>query len=289
MDQRTFLLALHLTKGIGPARAAKVIAQMKAGLTPTDYPWSFATLVAILAESNRKGLLQLAVAYQNSLVGAATYVGHYVTYFDDCYPERLRQTYQAPLVLFYQGDLRALSLPALAIVGTRNPTPYGQAVIRALLPELIDAGLSIVSGLAKGIDIMAHQATFANRGVPIAVIGTGLDRVYPKQHHHLQRQVGEQGLLLSEYPWGTAPLKGHFPARNRLIAGLASATLVVEALGRSGSLITANWALQENRTVLTIPGSILAPTSAGPNDLIKAGAEPVTSGTDILRAVQLLP
>lgn len=212
----------------------------------------------------------------------------YITYCDPCYPTRLRETYDAPLVLFYAGHLDALRLPSVSVVGTRTATPYGLAVLRALLPEVIRQDVAIVSGLAKGIDVMAHQMTLAQRGVPIAVIGTSIDVTYPKAHHHLQTQIGAQGLVLSEYPPGTGPQKSHFPARNRIIAGLSSATLVVEATQHSGSLITANLALQNNRDVLAVPGSIFSEMTQGTHELLQLGAKLVAKPADILESVQIL-
>ncbi|GAP00426.1 DNA-processing protein DprA [Fructobacillus ficulneus] len=290
MNQTQFLLALHLTAGIGKARESRIIDYINEfGQNSENYPWSLAELSQILGlAADSASYQQIQATYQQSLNLAENFLVPFITYFDLDYPRRLREIYQPPLILFYQGNLQSLSLPALAVVGTRQASPYGLQVVRALLPEVIDTGCAIVSGLAKGIDIMAHQVTFASGGIPIGVIGTGLDRVYPRQHRILQEQVSQQGLVLSEYPPGTGPLKGHFPDRNRIIAGLASATLVVEAHLHSGSLITANLALQENRQVLAVPGSILSPSSAGANALIQAGALPVLSASDIIGSVRQL-
>ncbi|MGO1225118.1 MAG: DNA-processing protein DprA, partial [Leuconostoc falkenbergense] len=177
--------------------------------------------------------------------------------------------------------------PNVAVVGTRTATPYGLAVMRHLLPEVVKSGIAVVSGLAKGLDVMAHQITFANSGVPIAVIGTGIDMTYPAQNQALQQQIGQQGLVLSEYPPGTGPQRSHFPARNRIIAGLSSATLVIEAQQKSGSLITANLALQNNREVMVVPGSIFSENSLGANELLRFGAKMVTKSTDIMESIQL--
>ncbi|MBS9335950.1 DNA-processing protein DprA [Fructobacillus papyrifericola] len=283
MLQGEFLLALHLTKGLGIARKTRVIEAIKEDLAPVNYPWSLLELSLVIGfDVNDARFPALASDYQKALAVARNYPESYLTYFDADYPKQLREIYQPPLVLFYRGDLRALKLPSLAVVGTRTATPYGQEVLRALLPELLAQGIAIVSGLAKGIDVMAHQVTFSNGGVPIAVIGSGLGRAYPRQNRGIQEAVAEQGLLLSEYPLETAPHRGHFPERNRIIAGLASATLVVEAKQRSGSLITANSALQNNREVLAVPGSIFSAESAGCHELIAAGARPVTTAKEIL-------
>ena len=161
-------------------------------------------------------------------------------------------------------------------------TSYGEGVLRGLLPTMVDHNLTIVSGLAAGVDGLSHQLTLEHHGKTIAVIGCGLDLVYPRQHKKLQQQVMQHGLVLSEYGLGEAPLAFHFPERNRIIAGLSETVLVVEARQRSGSLITANLALDENRNVCAIPGRIDAPYSRGCNDLIKAGATPIHQADDLL-------
>lgn len=284
MNQKEFLLAIHLTKGIGLIRKEKIIQAIEAEQVETKYPWSFAELIAVLELRGQERLVnQLATAYQEGILLARNYPDAYLSYFDDEYPPLLKESYQAPLILFYKGDLRALQLPALAVVGTRTATAYGQEVLRDLLPPLLEKGMAIVSGLAKGIDVMAHQVTFAHGGVPIAVIGSGIGRAYPVQNRRLQEQVAEQGLLLSEYPRNVGPSRGHFPERNRIIAGLSQATLVVEAKARSGSLITANLALQNNREVFAVPGSIFSAESRGCHEIIQAGALPVQSVEDILK------
>ncbi|KMK53989.1 hypothetical protein FEFB_02740 [Fructobacillus sp. EFB-N1] len=291
MNLKQFLLALHLTPGVGKAKEAKVIAALNQQGNPEQgpYPWPFLTLALVLGlEPGSQPHRQIQASYEWSLNKALAYQGDWLTYFDKYYPKRLSEIYQPPLVLFYQGDLRALALPSLAVVGARDASSYGLASLRQLLPDVVKAGISVVSGLAKGIDVMAHQMTFHYGGVPVAVIGTGLDRAYPANHRLLQEQVGQQGLLLSEYPVGSLPLRSHFPDRNRIIAGLSSATLVIEVKHHSGSLITANLALQENRQVLSVPGPINAPLSVGPNELIQAGALPVLTSSDIIKAVSCL-
>ncbi|HBP98434.1 DNA-processing protein DprA [Leuconostoc lactis] len=280
MNLNQQLLAIHLTAGMGVKAARAVITAVTAVQVPTIYPWP---LDLILSFGDQRSHHLIRRTYSSAVERVQQWPTSYMTYFDACYPGRLREIYDAPLVLFYQGHLAALRLPSLSVVGTRTATPYGLAVLRSLLPDVV-----IVSGLAKGIDVMAHQMTLAQRGVPIAVIGTGIDVAYPKAHHHLQTQIGEQGLVLSEYPPGTGPQKSHFPARNRIIAGLSSATLVVEAKQHSGSLITANFALQENRDVLAVPGTIFSATAQGTHELIQLGAKLVAKPTDILESVQNL-
>lgn len=180
--------------------------------------------------------------------------------------------------------MAALKLPNLAIVGTRTATNYGYQALQHLLPDVVHSGTAVISGLAKGIDTMAHQITLRRGGVPIAVIGTGIDQFYPASNRQLQSQIARSGL---EYAPGCGPYRSHFPARNRIIAGLSSATLVVEAKIKSGSLITANSALQNNREVLTIPGPIFAENSQGTNELLALGAKPVVKSKDILESIQI--
>ena len=197
-------------------------------------------------------------------------------------PMPLLQTPDPPLLLFAQGRLAALEAPALAIVGSRNPTAQGLDNARAFASALSDAGFVIVSGLAVGIDGAAHEGALAGAGGTLAVLGTGPDRVYPARHRALAHRVAAHGLLISEYVPGTPPLPGNFPLRNRLIAGLAKGTLVVEAALRSGSLVTARLAAESGREVFAIPGSIHSPLSRGCHALIRQGAKLVEAANDVL-------
>ena len=201
--------------------------------------------------------------------------------FDPEYPEELLQIYNPPVLLFYQGDLQLLSKPKIAVVGARETTREGVRSVEKIIKELGNE-LVIVSGLAKGIDATAHYASIRNGGKTIGVIGTGLDVFYPKSNQRLQTYMGEHHLILSEYGPGQAPLKFHFPERNRIIAGLCQAVIVAEARLRSGSLITCERAMEEGRDVFAIPGNILDGKSAGCHHLIQEGAKLVTSGQDIL-------
>lgn len=285
MNLRTQLLALTMTEGIGLVTRTRLLHFIISGNLPTQYPWSLETITR-LAEPQQ--CMRIAQSYDKALDRASTFQLPYLSYFDEAYPEALREIHQPPLILFYEGNLDALKLPSLSVVGTRLATPYGLETIRHLLPTVISKGISIVSGLAQGIDVMAHQITFAACGVPIGVIGTGLDVVYPNRHAALQKQIANSGLLISEYPADSKPLRSHFPERNRIIAGLSSATLVIEAKKRSGNLITANLALQNNRDVLAVPGSIFSETAQGTNELLSLGAKLVVQPEDILESVQLL-
>ena len=200
---------------------------------------------------------------------------------DDCYPWDLSEIYDAPVLLFYKGNLDLLKFPKVAVVGSRACSKQGaksvEKVIQGLENELV-----IVSGLAKGIDTAAHMAALQNGGKTIAVIGTGLEVFYTKANKRLQDYIGNDHLVLSEYGPGEQPLKFHFPARNRIIAGLCRGVIVAEAKMRSGSLITCERAMEEGRDVFAIPGSILYGLSDGCHHLIQEGAKLVTSGQDVL-------
>ncbi|MCO6017766.1 DNA-protecting protein DprA [Carnobacterium divergens] len=207
---------------------------------------------------------------------------NWITILDSDYPSFLKEIYNPPALLFYQGDKTLLKERLLAIVGSRLKTAYGSAVLNALLPKLIQQQVVTVSGLAKGIDAEVHEKTIHLQGKTIGIIGTGLDLVYPKINKDLQCEIAKNHLLLSEYPIGAQPKRHHFPLRNRIIAGISLGTLVVEARKRSGSLITANLALQEGREVFSVPGSILSSYSKGTNELLLNGAKCVVDADQIL-------
>ncbi|QCQ03990.1 DNA-protecting protein DprA [Ligilactobacillus animalis] len=210
-------------------------------------------------------------------------VSHFLTILDKRYPLQLQEIYSPPVVLFYQGDIELLdSKKLLGVVGARQCSSYALQALTQLLPNVIQQQLVLVSGLAKGVDGLTHQLALKHHGKTIAVIGNGLDISYPSCNRALQTQIAHAGLLLSEYPLESRPLKYHFPLRNRIIAGLCQTVLVVEARHHSGSLITANLALQENRNVLALPGRINDINSTGCNELIAAGAKPVLNSNDIL-------
>lgn len=228
-------------------------------------------------------LLSQTESWLNETSSAAR---HVLTLADPHYPSALLQCADPPLLLYATGQLCRLTSPAVAIVGSRNPTPQGLENARAFARDLSQAGLTVVSGLAMGIDGAAHEGALEGKGGTIAVVGTGLDRVYPKAHHALAHQITEQGLVVSEYPLGTTPLPAYFPQRNRIIAGLASGTLVIEAAVQSGSLITARLAAEFGREVLAIPGSIHSPHSRGCHALIKQGAKLVETAQDVLEELR---
>ncbi len=201
--------------------------------------------------------------------------------FDECYPDQLRQIYNPPVLLFYQGDLSLLEGPKMAVVGARSSSQSGSSSVKKIISEL-QQKFVIVSGLARGIDTAAHMAALQSGCQTIGVIGTGLDSHYPSENRKLQEYLGKNHLVLSEYGPGSPALKYHFPERNRIIAGLSMGVLVCEAKMRSGSLITCERAMEEGRDVFAIPGNILKGQSDGCHHLIQEGAKLVMSGKDIL-------
>ncbi len=213
-----------------------------------------------------------------------------LTFFDDEYPALLKEIYDFPPLLYYRGNLDCFNNSSLAVVGTRKMSHYGQDVTNQLVGDLASAGLTIVSGLALGVDSCAHQATLKAKGKTIAVLGTGIDRgaIYPHQNKRLAEKIIERGgLVISEFPCGMVGHKHNFPMRNRIISGLSLGTLVIEAGRRSGALITAQLSLDHNREVLAVPGSVQSPVSIGTNNLIKQGAKVVTEANDILNWLDL--
>lgn len=213
-----------------------------------------------------------------------------LTIEDPAYPKLLKQIYDQPFILYYRGRLEALDGFLLAVVGARKYSAYGRQVAEKLVKELALNNLTIVSGLALGIDALAHAAAIEAGGNTVAVLGSGLDRqnIYPSQNRYLADKIeASGGLVLSEYPIGTLPLKHHFPQRNRIISGLSSATLVIEAGEKSGALITAFHALEQNREVFAVPGSIYSGASEGTNRLIAMGAKLVSGAKDIIETLNL--
>ena len=206
------------------------------------------------------------------------------------FPELLRQIHDPPCALYLRGvgEVDLLARPAVAIVGARACSPYGAQVARMLGRELAAVGLVVVSGLARGVDSEAHRGALEADGATVAVLGCGIDRDYPAAHADLARRICERGLVVSEYEPGVEPAPWRFPARNRIIAGLAAATVIVEARERSGALITADFALEDGREVFAVPGEITASLAAGTNRLLWQGATPLTSATDVLEVFGLV-
>lgn len=287
-------LRLTLTAGIGNERARRLLAAF--GLPADLFRQPPASLQQLLSPAQAQALQTepegLTALLDNTWAWLQAQPAQraVVALGDARYPAALLDTEDPPLLLYLAGrlDLPWDNPRSLAVVGSRNPTPQGALNARQFARTLAESGLTIVSGLALGIDGAAHEGALAghagaaDRLATVAVVGTGLDRVYPKSHHALAHRISEQGLLVSEYPLGTPPLPANFPRRNRLIAGLSSATLVVEAALKSGSLITARLAVEQGKDVFAIPGSIHATQARGCHALIRQGAKLVESAQDVL-------
>ena len=198
------------------------------------------------------------------------------------YPSLLNEIFDPPLILYARGQLTALKQPCVAVVGTRRPSIYGLQMAQGIASDLGNRGITVVSGLARGIDGAAHRGCLESEGSTIAVLGCGIDIVYPREHRQLTEKILRKGLLISEFSPGTSPAPQNFPVRNRIISGLALGTLIVEANEYSGSLITARLAMEQNREVFALPGNLTSPQSFGPNFLIKQGAKLVQTWRDIV-------
>lgn len=211
-----------------------------------------------------------------------------LNHHDPRYPSRLKEIYDYPPVLYIKGSLLPEDEWCLAVVGTRRATVYGRQVAEEIVTDLAQSKITIASGLARGIDSIAHQSALAVGGRSLAVFACGLDRVYPSENTHLARDIMQHGALISEYPLGTRPRAENFPRRNRIMSGLSLGVLVVEAGETSGAMITAHLALEQNREVFAVPGSVLSPASRGTNYLIQEGAKLVRSYKDILEELNLM-
>jgi DNA processing protein len=205
-----------------------------------------------------------------------------VCFQDPSYPARLKEIFDPPILLYAMGNVDLLQTHSVAVVGTRRPTPYGQAVAQKISREVAEAGLTVVSGLARGIDTFAHRGALEAAGGTIAVLGSGVNVVYPRENEKLAAEICKRGLLISEFPMGTTAFPQNFPLRNRTISGVSYGVLVVEGAQYSGSLITARLALEQGREVFAIPGNIVSKQSWGPNLLIKDGAKLVQDANDII-------
>jgi DNA processing protein len=293
--ERRAWLRLSLTEGVGPSAVRELLASF--GLPAAIFESSRAELARIAGEAAARALLgsDPALAIERALTWLDSDDSRsLITLADADYPAPLLHLADPPPLLYLQGRRELLSRPALAIVGSRNATRQGEANAEAFAAHLAQCGLTIVSGLARGIDSAAHRGALATEASTIAVLGTGGDVVYPDSNRALADRIAQQGLLVSEYPLGTAPLPQNFPRRNRLIAAAARGVLVVEAAPDSGSLITARLAAEIGRDVMAIPGSIHSPLARGCHQLIRDGARLVESAQDVLQelgmdAIRLAP
>jgi DNA processing protein len=285
VDERAYWIVLNTAAGIGPVRFQRLL-EICGG---AQGAWEASDLELAAAGLERRTIESLRRLRQrttpDAVTGRLAQLGICaLTLLDEDYPTNLRQVADPPPVLFVRGQLRPEDARAVALVGTRRATGYGRAVAERLARELVEAGVTVVSGLARGVDTFAHRATVAAGGRTIAVLGNGLDQVYPAENGILARDIieSEAGALVSEFAPGIPPDAVNFPRRNRVISGLSLVTVIVEAGEKSGALITADFALEQGRDVLAVPGPIFSPNSEGTNFLLKQGAAPVTSVEDIL-------
>jgi DNA processing protein len=225
---------------------------------------------------------------ETQLESASKYGVSVVTLSDKDYPQYLREIFAPPPLLYVKGCREVLKRHAVSVVGTRNPTSYGKNSATTITRELVEHNLVIVSGLARGIDTFAHECCIQSQGVTIAVLGSGLDTIYPPVNRDLASKICEKGVLISEFPMGTPPEAFNFPRRNRIISGLSAAVIVVEAGLRSGSLITAQFALQQGRDIFAVPGPITSLMSVGTFNLIREGAVPARSGHEIAESLKVI-
>jgi len=276
-------LALSLTQGLGPTKARKLVehfgspeAVFRASLTELEATG----IKAVSAQSVATG--KSAELAREELARAAAAGATIISMDDPSYPPRLKEIYDPPLVLYVRGNLDVVTKPGIAMVGTRHPTPYGSGMAERLACDLAVHGLVIISGMARGVDTASHRGAIAAKGKTLAVFGTGVDVMYPKENSRLSEQIlGLGGALISEFPIGTFAAPQNFPIRNRILSGMSVGVLVVEAAEYSGTRITARCALEQNRDVFAVPGNVTNKNSWGPNTLIKQGAKLVATWEDV--------
>ena len=276
-------LALALTPGLGPTKSRKVVehfgspeAIFRASLTELEATG----IQAVSAQSLATG--KSAELAREEFARAADAVATVISVDDASYPPRLKEIYDPPLVLYVRGSVDVLTKPGIAMLGTRHPTPYGSGMAERLACDLAAHGLVIISGMARGVDTASHRGAISAKGKTLAVFGTGVDVIYPKENSRLSEQIlALGGALISEFPLGTFAAPQNFPIRNRILSGMSVGVLVVEAAEYSGTRITARCALEQNRDVFAVPGNVTNKNSWGPNTLIKQGAKLVATWEDV--------
>jgi len=291
MDDLRYWLGFNLVRGIGPVRLRMLLD----AFGDLETAWTASAEDLRAAKLNRRvldNLLHTRSTFddevENILRRLEQLDVQVITWDSPEYPVLLRQISDPPPVLFVRGKLLPTDEWAVAVVGSRKTTVYGREVARHLAMDLAQNGITVVSGMARGIDGVAHKAALEAGGRTIAVFGCGVDVIYPYEHRELSERIIANGALISNYPLGTLPEGSNFPPRNRIISGLGLGTIVVEAGLRSGALITSDFALDQGRDVFAVPGSILSPTSAGCNRLLRDGAAIVTEVRDVLETLQLV-
>lgn len=284
MEERLCFLGLSRVRGLGPRRleillsyfgSAYEVWKAKASSLYCLKGIPTAVIDDLLKLRQKCDLEKYLTALEKDGIAVCTIA-------DDEYPGRLKNIHTAPVALYFRGTLPDFNKPTIAIVGARRATPYGLKTAGEIAAQLARAGVNVISGMARGIDSAAHKGCIAAEGSTVAVLGTGVDVVYPRENKRLMEQIIEKGAVISEYPPGTRAEKGHFPSRNRIVSGLSHGVLVVEAASTSGSLITADLALEQGRDVYAVPGPVNALQSKGTNGLIKQGAKLVDTVADIL-------
>ena len=288
MDRKRYWIGFNFIKGIGAVRMQGLIAYFG----DLESAWKAAPAELASAGLGTKVIERVIQAREKvdleEIWGKIEKQGiKILTWEDETYPARLKEIDQPPPVLYVRGEYLPDDLFAVAIVGTRRVTPYGRQIAEELSSFLAANGMTVISGLARGVDAIAHQSTLKAGGRTIAVLGSGVDKIYPPEHRALAGQMMERGALISDYAPGTPPDASNFPPRNRIISGLSLAVVVVEAGETSGALITAEFAAEQGREVFAVPGSILAPQSKGTNRLIQRGAQPLLSASDLMQALNL--
>ena len=288
-DELSLLLNLTKARGIGPMKIRKLIHAFgsPSGIleaSPKQLHRMPQIGSSIISELQHIKSLDFGTTQIAQCRSAGVQI---ISLWDARYPALLKKIDDPPVFLFVKGDLSILENPALAIVGTRSPSEYGKQVAEKLVADLVAKNFVTVSGFARGIDTIVHAVTIKRGGLTAAVVGCGLDVIYPPENKKLAQALPSQGVFISEFPMGTKPDAMNFPRRNRIISGLSLGTIIVEARKKSGALITANLALEQNREVFAIPGSIFSPLSQGPHELIKEGAKLVFSIDDILEEVSV--
>jgi DNA processing protein len=282
-DERAAWVALALVPGVGPGRLHSLVEVCQSSIGALSAPFAFLCTVPGMSPAAATAVKQTSLEEGHRVIQETERAGGWMlAERDPGYPALLRHIAEPPPLLFGQGDAALLERPAAAVVGSREHTEYGAAVARRVAWEAAAGGVVIVSGMARGLDAVAHRAALDAGGTTIGVLGNGLGVIYPAANRDLYQRVAAAGLLLTEFPPGERPHAGSFPRRNRIISGLARVTVVVEAGEHSGALITAGTALEQGREVMAVPGPITSPQSVGPNRLIRDGATPLLEGRDLL-------
>jgi len=288
VDERAYWVGLNLVKGIGAARFETIIAHFGSPRAAWEAPAQQLKSIGLPAPVVEALLtVRVEVNLEHIWTQIESKGINLITLEDSAYPTRLKQIDQPPPVLYALGDLTPQDEWAVAIVGTRRVTHYGQQAAEEIAAFLAQNGITVVSGLARGVDSIAHRAALEAGGRTIAVLGSGVDKIYPAENRSLAAEMTAKGAILSDYALGTPPEAGNFPPRNRIIAGLSIAVVVVEAGERSGASITAGFALEQGREVFAVPGNIFSPQSKGTNRLIRNGAHPLLAPEDLLEVLNL--